>query len=147
MQREIAPLADGLAERTRRERVARLRENVRRNEASATKLCALARGMVCRAALDRLMSHGPDQWELHECDLSGEAYYFNAVSQESRWTRPLELDYPVVLDNRARCQRGRLGAVVLHALESGWYGPNALAQRELNDELSRADNSIVTVQW
>ena len=38
--------------------------------------------LFSRAALDRLLSHGPDQWEMHECDLSGEQYYFNAVSQE-----------------------------------------------------------------
>ena len=67
VQREIRPLADGLAERTRRERVHRLRINVRRNAAMATRLQKLTRGVVCRQAFDRLLLRGVDQWLVLEC--------------------------------------------------------------------------------
>ena len=58
---------------------------------------------------------GYDQWQIHGCELAGEPYYFNGRSQQSRWTKPLELDFDVALENRARCARGRLGAVVARA--------------------------------
>lgn len=135
VQREIRPLADGLAERTKLERVERLRNNVRRNKKMSTRLQALARAVVCRAAVARLLTRGVDQWQLLECDLSGEPYYFNEATQQSRWTRPLELDYGVALEQRDFCLRGRLGAVVRDARAAGLLGGPA-----------GDDQSIPTVQ-
>ena len=89
VQREIRPLADGLAERTRRERVHRLRTNVRRNAAMATRLQKLTRGVVCRQAFDRLLLRGVDQWLVLECELSGDPYFYNRFTEERRDVRPL----------------------------------------------------------
>ena len=120
VRRELAPLADGLADRTRRERVARLRKKVRLNRKSATALQALARGGIYRDAMARLLQCGPDQWEIHGCELSGEDYYFNAITRISRWTKPVELDFDIVPDARARLVRGRLGEIAKAAEEN--YG-------------------------
>ena len=115
VRRELAPLADGLADRTRRERVARLRTKVRLNRKSATRIQALARGGIYREAVARLLRHGTDQWEVHACDLSGEDYYFNTISQTSRWTKPCELDMAIVPENRNALSRGKLGDIVKDA--------------------------------
>ena len=109
-----------MADRTRRERVARLRKKVRLNRKSATALQALARGGIYRDAMARLLQCGPDQWEIHGCELSGEDYYFNAITRISRWTKPVELDFDIVPDARARLVRGRLGEIAKAAEEN--YG-------------------------
>ncbi|KAH8064797.1 hypothetical protein JL722_1681 [Aureococcus anophagefferens] len=81
---------------------------------------ALARGGIYRDAMARLLQCGPDQWEIHGCELSGEDYYFNAITRISRWTKPVELDFDIVPDARARLVRGRLGEIAKAAEEN--YG-------------------------
>ena len=83
-------------------------------------LQALARGGIYRDAMARLLQCGPDQWEIHGCELSGEDYYFNAITRISRWTKPVELDFDIVPDARARLVRGRLGEIAKAAEEN--YG-------------------------
>ena len=119
VQREIRPLADGLAERTRRERVHRLRTNVRRNAAMATRLQKLTRGVVCRQAFDRLLLRGVDQWLVLECELSGDPYFYNRFTEERRDVRPLELDYGVIVSRRDFCMRGRIGRLMQEARDAG----------------------------
>lgn len=118
VQREIRPLADGLAERTRRERVHRLRENVRKNKAMATRLQTLTRGVVCRQAFDRLLLRGVDQWLVLECELSGDPYFYNRFTEERRDVKPLELDYGVIVSRRDFCLRGRIGRFIQHARDN-----------------------------
>ena len=79
------------------------------------RIQALARGGIYREAVARLLRHGTDQWEVHACDLSGEDYYFNTISQTSRWTKPCELDMAIVPENRNALSRGKLGDIVKDA--------------------------------
>ncbi|KAJ1447081.1 hypothetical protein M885DRAFT_472235 [Pelagophyceae sp. CCMP2097] len=92
VKRELTPLADGLAERAKHERTARLRTAVRDRARGATAIQRVARGGRLRTAWAALRDGGHEQWLVLPDPASGELFYYNDLTQETRWARPLELD-------------------------------------------------------
>ena len=90
-RREIAPLADGLAERARKERIERLRTTVRTQYAAATTIQARVRWWAVQMALSRV-SNAQAEWSLlHDSSHSGEEYWWNSITGQTSWSRPLDL--------------------------------------------------------
>ena len=95
VRRELAPLADGLADKTKNDRIARLRTKVRAEKRAATRIQQLVRSRNVLRALFRLATQGGHaQWHILKDEVTCEEYFWNQVTGETRWTKPLELDFP-----------------------------------------------------
>lgn len=106
VRRELAPLTDGLAERTRKQRIERLRYRVRAERWASTKIQALIRSKDVQRAFDSLRTGGPGQWELLTDSFTGEDYYWNSINGRTRWSRPLEMDLPYLVHDDSTVQPG-----------------------------------------
>lgn len=85
-QRELVPLTTGLIDKTKRARFARLRDRVRLLRASATKIQALARGMILRIIYKH---YARDYWiECFDLDQGPDPYYYNTYTLETSWRVP-----------------------------------------------------------
>ena len=88
VRRELRPLTEGMVDFVMKARTKRLRDRVRKEAWAATKLQACYRGMRYRQAV-----YDPNASCWIECldNASGEQYWFNTWSQETKWTKPLSL--------------------------------------------------------
>eukprot|EP00968_Pinguiococcus_pyrenoidosus_P028862 scaffold8168_cov239-Pinguiococcus_pyrenoidosus.AAC.1 len=88
VEREIRPLTRGVAEKTKRERSARLRTKVRAEKAAASALQRSFRGFRVRKAL---FAWTRDYWTAAADEATGDIYYLNTWSGEVQEKKPLEM--------------------------------------------------------
>jgi hypothetical protein len=88
VKRELQPLTDGVISKTRRNRTARLHEQVRGQRRAATNIQRIFRGYRVRCA----MQEGANCWVKQFDEISSREYYYNMFSGETRWVRPLAMD-------------------------------------------------------
>ena len=74
VRRELAPLGQGMALKTQRDRTVRLRNGIRLRKKSAITVQRCFRGHRLRQAL---FSWYRDYWVIKLDDTTGETYYFN----------------------------------------------------------------------
>lgn len=88
VRRELQPLTQGMAIKTRRDRVVRIRNKVRLEKRSSTAIQRYFRGYRLRKAL---FSWYRDYWIEKVDETTGGNIYYNTWSEEVKWTRPLEM--------------------------------------------------------
>jgi hypothetical protein len=90
-RRELLPLTTGVVIHVKKERSRLLRQRVRGRNGSATKIQALARGMLVRMAYsDPYRAY----WiECYDMEQSDKPYYFNTYSQDTVWRKPASFKY------------------------------------------------------
>ena len=90
-QRELIPLTTGLVSDVKRKRAKRLREKVWKRRDAAKKIQALWRRALVRKSL-----YDPykESWVAKiDRERSDAPYFFNTVSKEVTWVKPLAFNY------------------------------------------------------
>merc|ERR1711871_1783270 len=88
VDRELAPLEEGMELKTRRDRSIRLRNYVRKRDWAATSVQRAFRGYRLRQAL---YSWYRDYWIEVVDETTADTYYYNTWSEEVKWHKPLEM--------------------------------------------------------
>jgi hypothetical protein len=79
VRRELQQLAQGMAIKTKRDRIVRLRNKVRQEKKSLTAIQRIFRGFRLRRAL---FSWYRDYWVERVDDTTGSTYFYNTWSEE-----------------------------------------------------------------
>jgi len=88
VRRELAPLGQGMAVKTRRDRTVRIRNEIRVRKKSAIAIQRCFRGYRLRQAM---FSWYRDYWVERRDDTTGELFYFNTWSEEVKFNQPMEM--------------------------------------------------------
>jgi len=88
VKRELLPLKRGVELETKELRTQRLRGRVRGEKRGATLMQALLRGHLVRAAL---RSETAAHWGEYSDEATGDVYYYNTWTEDTRWVQPMEM--------------------------------------------------------
>jgi len=88
VKRELLPLQRGIELETKELRTQRLRNQVRQELWAAHKIQSVFRGYRVRAALS---SEIKEYWGEYSDEATGDIYYFNSWTEDTRWVKPLEM--------------------------------------------------------